>query len=245
MDYTLALALALTLALALALALASWIVFVYKFRHLLLFLLRINKMAENVNDVLNEAGLTVEQDPIESKRQKLLCLVASGQCKEFLGKFYTQETIEKMKPEHVKKYYAIYETAFNARVSENIVKNIVSLASKGMGYLLPIDSTSELSDDLNNDFLVNSELKKFGGILAYTYGPLLAAVSASLITAKHVDMNKNKLSNNIGDDRTNFVGGNCASSEDRENYTSKEGEESGPSGMGKEISRDQSEEKTG
>ena len=244
MDYTLALALALTL--------APWIVFVYKFRHLLLFLLRINKMAENVNDVLNEAGLTshasVEQDPVESKRQKLLCLVASGQCKEFLGKFYTQETIEKMKPEHVKKYYAIYETAFNARVSENIVKNIVSLASKGMGYLLPIDSTSELSDDLNNDFLVNSELKKFGGILAYTYGPLLAAVSASLITAKHVDMNKNKLPNNIEDDRTNFIrdsGGNCVSSEDRENYISKEGEESGPSGMGKEISRDQSEEKTG
>ena len=83
--------------------------------------------------------------PLEKKRQHLLCAVASGQSRDFLGKPFTQEAIEKMKPELVTKYYAIYETVFNARVSENIVKNIISLASKGVGCLLPIDSAEGLS----------------------------------------------------------------------------------------------------
>ena len=180
------------------LALLPWFIclfVIFKFRYLTFFLINI---ANRMNEILKEAGMTpptpapasVAVSNLETKRERLLCVVASGQSKLFLGKDYSIDVVKKWNEKNVNLAFQIYETKFSSLVSENIMDNILDLTSKGLSYVAPVDSSQQLSVDLKKDFIVNSELRKVTGWVAYNFGPALAILSGGLITAKHLEWEK-------------------------------------------------------
>ena len=179
------------------LALLPWFVglfVIFKFRYLTFFLINI---ANRMNEILKEAGMTPTPAPAaatasaaETKRERLLCVVASGQSKLFLGKDYSIDVVKKWNEKNVNLAFQIYETKFSSLVSENIMDNILDLTSKGLSYVAPIDSPQQLSDDLKRDFILGNELRKVTGWAAYKFGPALAILSTGMITAKHIDWKK-------------------------------------------------------
>ena len=172
---------------------------IFRFRYLIFFLLNI---ANRMNEILKESGIeppaptasapasAPAQQTVEEKRERLLCVVASGQSKVFLGKDVTLDTVKKWNEKQVNLAFQIYETKFSSLVSENIINSFLDLSSKGLSYVAPVDSTQQLSDDLKKDFIVNSELRKVTGWVAYNFGPALAILSGGLITAKHLEWEK-------------------------------------------------------
>ena len=201
-----------------------------------------------MNEILKEANISPPEAPTKSptaapaapaptdteiKRERLLCVVAGGQSKAFLGKDFTIDTVQKWNEKQVDRAFKIYESQFSALISENIMNSFLDLMSKGLSYTMPLDSVEQLSDDLKSDFVLNTELRKVTGRVAYSFGPMLALFSAGLITAKHVDWKKifpkyiDNGGDTTGDDGTT-TGGDGTSS-DRENYFTEEREESGAS----------------
>ena len=163
----------------------------------------------------------------EIKRERLLCVVAGGQSQAFLGKNFTIDDVQKWNEKQVDRVFNIYESRFSALISENIMNSFLDLMSKGLSYTMPLDSVTQLSNDLKSDFVLNTELRKVTGWVAYSFGPMLALFSAGLITAKHVDWKKifPKYIDNGGDDGTTTGSNGTAS--DRENYFTEERETSG------------------
>ena len=168
----------------------------------------------------------------EIKRERLLCVVAGGQSQAFLGKNFTIDTVHNWNEKQVNRVFNVYESRFSALISENIMNSFLDLMSKGLSYTMPLDSAAELSNDLKSDFVLNTELRKVTGRVAYSFGPMLALFAAGLITAKHVDWKKifPKYIDNGG---TTGDGGGTAS--DRENYFTEERETSGARCGGKTI----------
>ena len=174
------------------LTLLPWILLAYKFHNIFCFLVRIENTMSNMNTILKDAGVTSQlpqpaQSEVETKRQRLLNIVAAGQCKLFFGKEHTLASIEKATEVQINKLFEIYESKYSALVSSNILDRFLELMGRGIGRVAPIDNSQDLSEDYKSDFIIKSELQKVTGRIAYMWGPLLATFSAGLITAKHID----------------------------------------------------------
>ena len=144
-----------------------------------------------MENILKDAGVTTapagsEPSLVETKRQRIRNLVAAGQSKLFFGKDNTLDMVDKATEAQINKYFEVYESKYSSLVSDSLLEKILDLTGKGVSYVAPIDDSQELSNDYKSDFVLTNELKKVTGQLAYTFGPVLAAISASLITAKHV-----------------------------------------------------------
>ena len=220
---------------------------IIRFRYLFFFLWNI---ASSMNEILKEAGIPAPEAPkapkpqqqvqpqvldqVEAKRQRLTCIVAGGQSKVFLGADYPIATVEKWSDKQVNYAFQKYESRLSSLISENIMNSFLDLMSKGLGYVVPLDSHQQLSDDFKGDFILNTELRKVTGRAAYTFGPALALLSVGLITAKHVDWKK-ILPKYIGN------GGDRGEDSDpfgaTEDYFAEEREESRACGRGKAVSR--------
>ena len=82
------------------------------------------KIAEaNIKEVLPE----VPYDPPNTKRQKLIKCVLTGNSKQYLEKAYTEERIDQFSEEEVDKLFSNYE----AKLSGQIVKSLGANPSSG------------------------------------------------------------------------------------------------------------------
>ena len=104
----------------------------------------------------------------DTKRQKLLECVLTGNSKLYLGKVYTEEQLTKLNEEEVEKLFNNYE----AKLSGKIVKL--------------------LSEDLENDPFLNSALQRFTCELYHRFGLFLAPLSVGIITSRHYLSERNK-----------------------------------------------------
>jgi hypothetical protein len=66
----------------------------------------------------------------------------------------------------------------------------LGLASKLLGYALPIDNIDDLQRDLQNDYLISQELRITCGWLSLKCGKLMALASGALHVVKHIDLEK-------------------------------------------------------
>ena len=174
--------------------LLPWIVlsfWVFKFRNIFYFLIRIENTMASMDTILKDAGVVDPQVPIknpqvEAKRQRIRNIVAAGQCEKFFGKKHTLAFVDKADEAVINKMFEIYESKYSSLVSDSILERFLDLTGKGVSYVAPIDDSRELSDDYKADFVITNELKRVTGQLAYMFGPVLALVSGGLITAKHI-----------------------------------------------------------
>ena len=144
-------------------------------------------------------NLGYETPQSDSKRQKLLKCVLTGNSKLYLGKVYTEEQLEKLNEEEVEKLFDNYE----AKLSDQMVKllgcSIINMYSMGACAALGISDQDALSEDLENDPFLNSALQRFTCELYYRFGLFLASLSVGIITSGHYLSERNKNGGTSGD----------------------------------------------
>ena len=151
--------------------------------------LPILKMAEEL--ISNLGYETLQSD---TKCQKLLECILTGNSKLYLCKVYTEEQLAKLSEEEVEKLFNNYEAKLSGLMVKSSGKSIINMYSMGACSVLGITNQDALSEDLENDPFLNSALQRFTYELYYRYGSFLAPLSIGIITSRHYllsERNKN------------------------------------------------------
>ena len=149
--------------------------------------LPILKMAE---ELISNLGYGAPQS--DTKHQKLLKCVLTGNSKLYLGKVYTEEHLAKLNEEEVEKLFNNYEAKLSGQMVKSLGKSIINMYSMGACSALGIRNQEALSEDLGNDPFLNSALQRFTCELYYRFGSFLAPLSVGIITSRHYLSERNK-----------------------------------------------------
>ena len=135
----------------------------------------------------------------DTKRQKLLECVLTGNSKLILGKVYTEEQLKKLNEEEVEKLFNNYEAKLLGQMVKSLGCSIINMYSMGGCAVLGISNQDALSEDLENDPLLNSALQRFTCELYYRFSSFLAPLSIGIITSRHYLSERNKNRGTSGD----------------------------------------------
>ena len=128
----------------------------------------------------------------DTKHQKLLKCVLTGNSKLYLGKVYTEEQLAKPSEEEVEKLFNNYEAKLSGQMVKSLGKSIINMYSMGACSALGIRNQEALSEDLENDPFLNSALQRFTCELYYRFGSFLAPLSVGIITSRYYLSERNK-----------------------------------------------------
>ena len=156
------------------------------------------KMAE---ELIGNLGYGATQS--DTKRQKHLECVLTGNSKLYLGKVYTEEQLAKLNEEEVEKLFNNYEAKLSGQMVKSLGRSIINMYSMGACAALGISNQEALSEDLENDPFLNSALQRFTCALYYRFGSFLAPLSVGIITSRHYLSERNK-----NGERTSGTGNN-------------------------------------
>ena len=145
------------------------------------------KMAE---ELIGNLGYETPQS--DTKRQKLLECILTGNSKLYLGKVYTEEKIKELSEGEVEKLFNNYEAKLSGQMIKSLGKSIINMYSMGVCASLGITNQDALSEDLENDPFLNSALQRFTCELYYRFGSFLAPLSVGIITSRHYLSERNK-----------------------------------------------------
>ena len=148
---------------------------------------QILKMAE---ELIGNLGYGAPQS--DTKCQKLLECVLTGNSKLYLGKVYTEEQLPKLNEEEVEKLFNNYEAKLSGQMVKLLGKSTINMYSMGACSVLGITNQDVLSEDLENDPFLNSALQRFTCELYYRFGSFLAPLSIEIITSRHYLSEHNK-----------------------------------------------------
>ena len=119
----------------------------------------------------------------DTRRQKLLECILTGNSKLYLGKVYTQE---------VEKLFNNYEAKLSGQMVKSLGRSIINMYSMGACAVLGIRNQDTLSEDLESDPFLNSALLRFTCKLYYRFDSFLAPLSVGRITSRHYLSEHNK-----------------------------------------------------
>ena len=74
----------------------------------------------------------------DTKRQKLLKCILTGNSKVYLGKVYTEEKIKELNEEEVEKLFNNYEAKLSGQMEKSLGKSIINMYSMGACSVLGI-----------------------------------------------------------------------------------------------------------
>ena len=112
------------------------------------------KMAEKL---IGNLGYGAPQS--DTKRQKLLECILTGNSKLYLGKVYTEEKIKELNEEEVEKLFNNYEAKLSGQMVKLLGRSIINMYSMGACSALGITNQDALSEDLENDPFLNYALQ--------------------------------------------------------------------------------------
>ena len=104
------------------------------------------------------------------KRQKLIQCVLTANRKQYLGKAYTEEQVNKLSAEDGDKLLSNYEPELSGQIVESLGKSIIRMYSMGVCSVLGMSNQDALSKDLESDSFLNSALQRFTCELYYREG---------------------------------------------------------------------------
>ena len=145
------------------------------------------KMAE---ELISNLGYETPQS--DTKRQKLLRCILTGNSKLYLGKVYTEEQLAKLNEEEVEKLFNNYEAKLSGQMVKSLGHSIINMYSMGACAALGITNQDALSKDLINNPFLNSALQRFTCELYYRFGSFLAPLSIGIIMSRHYLYEHNK-----------------------------------------------------
>ena len=129
----------------------------------------------------------------DTKRQRLLKCVLTGNSKLYLGKIYTEEQLKKLDAQEVEKHFNNYKAKLSGQMVKLLGCSIINMYSMGAFAVLGISNQDAMSEDLENDPFLNSALQRFTCELYYRFSSFLAPLSIGIITNRHYlsECNKN------------------------------------------------------
>ena len=107
-----------------------------------------------------------------------MLILLIGNRKQYLGKAYTEEQVNKLDVEEVNKLFSNYEAKLSGQMVRSLGKSIIKMYLVGACAILGMINQDALSKDLESDPLLNSSLQRFTCELYYTFGSFLAPLSA-------------------------------------------------------------------
>ena len=138
------------------------------------------------------SNLGYETPQSDTKHQKLLECILTGNIKLYLGKVYTKEQLTKLNEEEVEKLFNNYEAKLSGQMVKSLGHSIINMYSMGACSALGIRNQESLSKDLENDPFLNSALQRFTCKLYYRFGSFLVPLSIEIITSRHYLSERNK-----------------------------------------------------
>ena len=157
-----------------------------------------------IEELIGNLGYGAPQS--DTKHQKLLKCVLTGNSKLYLGKVYTEEKIKELNEEEVETLFNNYEAKLSGQMVKSLGCSIIKMYSMGASSALGITNQDALSEDLENDPFLNSFLQRFTCELYYRFRSFLAPLSVGIITSRHYllsECNKNgERTNGTGDEKT-------------------------------------------
>ena len=145
------------------------------------------KMAE---ELISNLGYETPQS--DTKRQKLLECILTGNSKLYLGKVYTEEKLTKLNEKEVEKLFNNYEAKLSGQMVKSLARSIINTYLIGACSALGITNQEALSEDLENDPFLNSAPQRFTCELYYRFSSFLAPLSVGIITSRHYLSERNK-----------------------------------------------------
>ena len=137
------------------------------------------------------SGYDVPQS--DTKRQKLLECILTGNNKLYLGKVYTEEKVKELSDKEVEKLFNNYEATLSGQMVKSLGLSIINMYySMGTCAALGISNQDAMSEDLEFDPFLNSALQRFTCELYYRLGSFLAPLSIGIITSRHYLSEHNK-----------------------------------------------------
>ena len=85
----------------------------------------------------------------DTKHQKLLECILTGNSKLYLGKVYTEDQLAKFNEEEVEKLFNNYEAKLSGQMVKSLGKSIINMYSMGACAALGINNQDALSEDLS------------------------------------------------------------------------------------------------
>ena len=137
-------------------------------------------------------NLDYETPQSDTKCQKLLKCVLTGNSKLYLRKVYTEDQLAKLSEEELEKLFNNYEAKLLGQMVKSLRDLIINMYSMGACSALGIRNQEALSKDLENDPFLNSALQRFTCELYYRFGSFLAPLSVGIITSRHYLSARNK-----------------------------------------------------
>ena len=135
----------------------------------------------------------------DTKRQKLLECILTGNSKQYLGKVYAEDQLAKLSKEEVEKLFNNYEAKLSGEMVKSLEKSIINMYSMGACAVLGITNQDALSENLENDPFLNSALQRATCELYYRFGSFLAPLSIGIIMSRHYLSEHNKNGGTSGD----------------------------------------------
>ena len=114
------------------------------------------------------------------KRQKLIKCVLIGNSKQYLGKAYTVELVNKLRTEKLDKLFSNYKMKLLGQMVKSLGKLIIEMYST-----LGMSIQDALIEYLDTGPFLNSTLQRFMCKLYHRFGSFLAPLSIGLITNRH------------------------------------------------------------
>lgn len=78
----------------------------------------------------------------------------------------------------------------DSKTTETLIQSFFKLASKAIDMVVKVNDVEALQKDLQKDFVINSTLSSVAGNIALGCGRQLEAANTTLITAKHIEFEK-------------------------------------------------------
>ena len=101
-------------------------------------------------------------DPFsDMKRQKLIECVLAGNSKQYLGKAYTEERLNKLSARELDKLFSDYKVKLLGQMVKSLGKSIVRIYSMGACAALGMSNQDALSEDQESDLLLSSTFQRF------------------------------------------------------------------------------------
>jgi len=128
----------------------------------------------------------------EKRKRALKIIVANGSVEAFLGKRLTYEDLDSLSPKQQKRYYELYTEKNNSMIASSLSDAFIDGITILVGKVINVGDMDSYRSDLKNDFLTSNGINHVVGMIATCIGQPLGLFSASIITAKHMVLNKGK-----------------------------------------------------
>ena len=147
---------------------------------------------DNLINQIDSPEVVLTQD--NKMKERLIHVVASGKSKEYLGRLYNTEEIDKLDEKEMTKLYSRYEAVLGGQITKILKQHMILAYTRGIELACPAVSQGRLAvcnsdkmfESLNNGPFIDLALTSLTCKMYHTYGHFLAPLEAILLTSNFV-----------------------------------------------------------